>query len=492
MVSALEEVHMRSLCVIASLALVLGCKSKQDAPPAGAAGSAGGGSGSSAAVREGSGQAAGSAAAPVKKTLYDRLGGGAAVTAVVDEFVNRTTTDPRIKQRFFNTDAEALKKYLVEFVCQATGGGCAYTGRDMPTSHAGMQLVDDEFTALVENLKAALDKFKVGDTEQNELLGALAGLKDQIVVRPDALRPIDAARLEAVTKLAEKIKDKDPAAAELLALAAVAGKRGQRSYAEQLFTRAELLIGPPSVASVAATFREGAPPRVTSALKTAAKDAPAQPKLGASSDDEDALVPDPGRGALRGVLRLDGKATTSFGVVMLAPKSGAFPKRVAKRRVIEQRAKIFAPQVMAVPVGSTVEFPNFDPIYHNVFSLSRTRPFDLGMYKNGELREVVFDKPGVVRLGCNIHANMSAYLIVVDAPHYAVVAEDGKFAFRSLAPGAYRVRAWTEQTGEPTESELEVKAGQNEVTIELKASAAPGLGPDKFGGSRAQTTARTP
>src|SRR6187401_454844 len=72
------------------------------------------------------------------KTLFDRLGGLNAITAVVDEFVNRTTSDPRIKHRFFNTDAVELKKLLAEFVCMATGGPCKYSGRDMATSHAGM------------------------------------------------------------------------------------------------------------------------------------------------------------------------------------------------------------------------------------------------------------------------------------------------------------------------------------------------------------------
>src|SRR5574337_1876698 len=91
-------------------------------------------------------------AAGGEKKLYDRLGGLPAITAVVDEFVNRTTSDPRIKERFFNTDAANLKKLLTQFVCVASGGPCKYEGRDMKTSHAGMDLVDDEFNALVEDL----------------------------------------------------------------------------------------------------------------------------------------------------------------------------------------------------------------------------------------------------------------------------------------------------------------------------------------------------
>ena len=169
---------MRNLCVLASLVVILGCQSKKDEP------SAGGSGGSAAAMAPGSGAAPGSAAAPEKpapKTLFDRLGGTGAITAVVEEFVNRTTTDPRIKERFFNTDAAALKQYLADFVCSATGGTCKYTGRDMATAHAGMDLVDDEFNALVEDLKAALDELKVPAKEQNELLGALAAMKPDIV-----------------------------------------------------------------------------------------------------------------------------------------------------------------------------------------------------------------------------------------------------------------------------------------------------------------------
>src|SRR5439155_11565322 len=116
------------------------------------------------------------------KSLYERLGGTPAITAVVDEFVARDVADPRINNRFFNVDADNLKKLLVQFVCMATGGPCKYEGRDMATAHAGMDLVDDEFNALVENLGGALDKFKVADKEKGELVGALGPLKPQIVV----------------------------------------------------------------------------------------------------------------------------------------------------------------------------------------------------------------------------------------------------------------------------------------------------------------------
>jgi plastocyanin len=187
-------------------------------------------------------------------------------------------------------------------------------------------------------------------------------------------------------------------------------------------------------------------------------------------------------GSLHGTIKIDGKAPSGLGVVMLWPEHGG-KKRIAKQRIVEQRGKTFAPHVMAVPVGSTVSFPNFDPIFHNVFSLSKAKPFDLGMYKNGETREVKVDKPGIVRLGCNLHANMSAYLIVVDAPHYVVVDSDGNFSFKSLAPGKYKVQAWNEQSSEAMMASVTIKPGANEDNIDLKGGGQA-ISPDKFGTAR--------
>jgi hemoglobin len=417
------------------------------------------------------------------KNLFERLGGTPAITAVVEEFVTRTTSDPRIKQRFFNTDATQLKKLLVEFVASASGGGVTYTGRDMASAHAGMDLVDDEFNALVENLVAALDKFHVPAREKGELLGALGPLKPQIVVAPDKLKPIPDAKLAKASALLPSIKD--PAAAELISAAVTAGKRGQRSYAEQLFSRAELIVGPQALASASEVFRDGAPQRIHTALKQM-KDTAPQPTAGVGKSDDDSPSKKREAGVLQGHLLLEGKPLTGMAMVMLWPKAGKVAKRPEKFRVIEQRNKTFAPHLMAIPVGSTVAFPNFDSIYHNVFSLSQPQRFDLGLYKSGDMRQVKFDKPGIIRLGCNIHANMSAYLVVVDAPHYVVAEQDGGFSFRSLRPGKYKVQAWSEQSTEPVVSEITIKAGDNQTTLDLKGGAAQGPGEDKFGGSRSQ------
>ncbi|MGH7258545.1 MAG: group I truncated hemoglobin [Nitrospiraceae bacterium] len=117
-------------------------------------------------------------------SLYDRLGGKPAITAVVDQFVANVAADSRINARFATTDIPKLKGHLVDQVCGATGGPCTYKGRDMKTTHAGMRITNDEFNALVQDLVAALDKFNVPLKEKNELLALLAPMKKDIVEAP--------------------------------------------------------------------------------------------------------------------------------------------------------------------------------------------------------------------------------------------------------------------------------------------------------------------
>lgn len=130
---------------------------------------------------EGSGSATGA-----QKSLYERLGGQPAVAAVVDDFVANVAADNRINHFFTSAagDPEEMKHFkqmLNDQICEATGGGCKYTGKSMPDAHKGMAITDADFTALVEDLKKSLDKLHVGDQEQNELLTALGGLKGDIV-----------------------------------------------------------------------------------------------------------------------------------------------------------------------------------------------------------------------------------------------------------------------------------------------------------------------
>ena len=116
-----------------------------------------------------------------QKSLYDRLGGLGAITAVVDDFVGNVAADNRINKFFAKTDIPRLKRLLVEQICAGTGAPCAYTGRDMRSAHAGMGITDAQFNALVEDLVKSLDKFKVPEKEKGELLGILGPMKPSIV-----------------------------------------------------------------------------------------------------------------------------------------------------------------------------------------------------------------------------------------------------------------------------------------------------------------------
>lgn len=117
-------------------------------------------------------------------SLYDRLGGKAAISAVVDQFVANVAADSRINARFAATDIPKLKGRLVDQVCMAAGGPCTYKGRDMKTTHAAMKISNGDFDALVEDLVKALDRFKVPAKEKGELLGLLGPMKQDIVEVP--------------------------------------------------------------------------------------------------------------------------------------------------------------------------------------------------------------------------------------------------------------------------------------------------------------------
>ena len=128
------------------------------------------------------GKSAPAPAPAANKTLYDRLGGQDAIKAVVKDFVEENVAkDTRINARFANADIPHLEQMLTEQICQGTGGPCKYTGKDMKTAHTGMKITDDDFNALVEDLKKSLDKFQVGAKEQGDLINVLAPMKPDIV-----------------------------------------------------------------------------------------------------------------------------------------------------------------------------------------------------------------------------------------------------------------------------------------------------------------------
>lgn len=136
---------------------------------------------------------------------------------------------------------------------------------------------------------------------------------------------------------------------------------------------------------------------------------------------------------------------------------------VETRRTIEQKGATFSPHVLPLVVGSTVEWPNYDTIFHNVFSVSETKPFDLDLYKNPTVKRVTFDKAGRVDVFCSIHANMNCVVLVLENPFFTCADPRGHYSIANVPAGTYKLKAWHErlpaQTKEITVPETgEVKA----------------------------------
>lgn len=180
-----------------------------------------------------------------------------------------------------------------------------------------------------------------------------------------------------------------------------------------------------------------------------------------------------------GVVR--GQVTVSFGgkskqktvtaVVMLEDVPG--PSPAPMHATIHQHNNSFMPPVLVVTKGSTVDFPNDDKIFHNVFSLSRAARFDLGLYKSGTTRSVKMSRAGVVDVHCNIHPEMTAKIKVMDTSYYAVAAPDGTFQINDVPPGTYPIVVW-QAFGDEYRGEVTVTAGGTaEVDIQLQEGKQP-------------------
>jgi plastocyanin len=131
-------------------------------------------------------------------------------------------------------------------------------------------------------------------------------------------------------------------------------------------------------------------------------------------------------------------------VYLEAAPQGAFEEHERPRAVLDQRRETFVPYVLAIEVGTTVEFQNNDSTYHNVFSFSKPKRFDLGRYARGESKSVRFDRPGVVRVFCDIHSHMSAFILVFAHRFFAVTDSDGRFRIDAVPPGEYTLVAWSD------------------------------------------------
>jgi plastocyanin len=136
---------------------------------------------------------------------------------------------------------------------------------------------------------------------------------------------------------------------------------------------------------------------------------------------------------------------------------------------ISTAEKQFSPHILVVPAGSTVSFSNHDPFNHNVFSLSEENPFDLGLFGRGETRSTRFTRPGIVRVYCNVHAQMSALVVVRNNPYFSQPGADGSFSLPTVPKGDYQLHLWHERAPEVTRPLSVPSGGIRDLALELDA-----------------------
>jgi hypothetical protein len=158
-------------------------------------------------------------------------------------------------------------------------------------------------------------------------------------------------------------------------------------------------------------------------------------------------------------------------VLWLSPlKPGAptppLPARQSPYRLV-QKNKMFTPHLLVIPAGTSVQFPNEDPFFHNVFSLFNGKRFDLGLYESGTSRSVHFDREGVSYIFCNIHPEMGAVVLALSTPYFGISSDTGAVAIHNVPPGSYRLNVWSEngQTMNPGSSEQIVQVSADPVHL---------------------------
>jgi plastocyanin len=160
---------------------------------------------------------------------------------------------------------------------------------------------------------------------------------------------------------------------------------------------------------------------------------------------------DAATGIIKGTITVEGKPTQDVVVSVVGlPKEqtkALLSGMKTKKAVLDQRNTKFSPYVLPVVVGSTVEFPNNDTVWHNAYSKGGAKDFDLGLYPPGKSRSVTFDKPGVVRVLCNAHPSMEAFIVVNESPYFSSADNRGNYRLDRLPLGKYRIQVWHPQLG---------------------------------------------
>lgn len=151
----------------------------------------------------------------------------------------------------------------------------------------------------------------------------------------------------------------------------------------------------------------------------------------------------------------------------------AKPATVETRRSVSQKGAVFEPHVLPVLVGTTVEWPNNDEIYHNVFSMSEAKPFDLDLYKAPTVKSVKFDKPGRVDVFCSIHSRMNCIVLVLENPFFASTDQNGRYAITNVPAGTYKLKAWHERVPAHTREIVVPEHGEVNVDFVLGINNLP-------------------
>ncbi len=176
---------------------------------------------------------------------------------------------------------------------------------------------------------------------------------------------------------------------------------------------------------------------------------------------------DENTGSITGKVKVSRARRSADVVVYLADVPGTF-KPPANHPRLDQKNLIFIPHVLPIVVGTTVDFANSDNVKHNIYSKSKTKQFNLGTYGSDIVKQVTFDTEGEVALACNVHAEMSAYIILLPNSYLAQTGNDGSFTITNIPPGQYTLKTWHEKK-RPYQQKVTVKAGNTaEINIELK------------------------
>jgi plastocyanin len=154
------------------------------------------------------------------------------------------------------------------------------------------------------------------------------------------------------------------------------------------------------------------------------------------------------------------------------PVPAAKPLQVVTKKVSQHKA-VFSPHILPVMVGTPVEWPNNDEIFHNVFSYSETKQFDLGLYKNPEVKTVTFDKPGRVDVFCSIHSSMNCVVLVLENPFFAATNDKGTYAIPNVPPGTYKLKAWHERLPAQVKEIVVPENGDVKVDFTLGINGLP-------------------